>query len=204
MRRLTRANYMNAIGTIDGIGLDRNLVGALLGTLSLGLYSAATAVANFSTMVGTASSTVLLPRLAAAHDDPEEQARLLRRWVPAALGLIVLIVLALQVVIEPVIVLAFGEEFAPAVECARWLVVADGLLGFRRILIAVLQARGQGGSASWIETTLTVALAAGIVVAAIQQSLVLVGVAMFFVGVLSCLLLGWAILRPRVVAPTPA
>ena len=61
VRRLTRANYVNAIGTIDGVGLDRNLVGVLLGTVSLGLYSAATAVANFSTMVGTAASTVLLP-----------------------------------------------------------------------------------------------------------------------------------------------
>ena len=196
IRRLTRSNYVNAIGTIDGVGLDRNLVGALLGTVSLGLYSAATAVANMSTTVGTAVSTVLLPRLAAAHDEPDEQARLLRRWVPGAALLIVLIVVALQLVLAPVIELAFGAEFAPAIVCARWLVVADGLLGFRRILIAVLQARGQGGSASWIEISLTALLAIGIVVAALQQSLMMVGVATFAVGVLSCLLLGLAILRP--------
>ena len=196
VRRLTRANYVNAIGTIDGVGLDRNLVGALLGTVSLGLYSAATAVANFSTMVGTAASTVLLPRLAAAHDRPADQAKLLRLWLPAAGGMIVLVVVGLQLVIAPVIELAFGPAFAPAIACARWLVVADGLLGFRRILIAVLQARGQGGSASWIEMTLTALLAGGIVVAAIQQSLVLVGVATFVVGLLSCLMLTLAILRP--------
>ena len=177
VRRLTRANYVNAIGTIDGVGLDRNLVGALLGTVSLGLYSAATAVANFSTMVGTAAATVLLPRLAAAHDKPEERARLLRLWLPAAAGMIVLVVVGLQLVVAPLIELAFGSAFAPAIACARWLVVADGLLGFRRILIAVLQARGQGGSASWIESSLTALLAAGIVVAAVQQSLLLVGVA---------------------------
>ena len=196
VRRLTRANYVNAIGTIDGVGLDRNLVGALLGTVSLGLYSAATAVANFSTMVGTATATVLLPRLAAAHDKPEEQARLLRLWLPAAAGLIVFVVAALQLVLAPVIELAFGSAFTPAIACARWLVVADGLLGFRRILIAVLQARGQGGSASWIEISLTALLAAGIVVAAFQQSLLLVGVATFVAGVLSCALLTLAILRP--------
>ena len=201
LRKMTRANYINAIGSIDGIGLDRNLVGAMLGTVSLGLYSAATAVANVSTMVGRATSMVLLPRLAAAHDDPDEQARLLRRWVPATLGLIVLIVLSLQAVIEPVIVLAFGEEFAPAVACARLLVIADGLLGFRRVLIAILQARGQGGNASWVELSLTVVLTVGIVVAALQQSLLLVGAAMVVVGVLSCALLWWAILGSRRRAP---
>ncbi len=197
VRRLTRTNYVNAIGTIDGVGLDRNLVGALLGTLTLGLYSAATAVANMSTTVGIAVSTLLLPRLAAAHDEPHEQARLLRRWIPTAALLIVAIVVALQFVLAPVIELAFGPEFAPAIACARWLVVADGLLGFRRILIAVLQARGQGGSASWIEISLTALLAIGIIVAALQQSLVMVGVATLVVGVLSCVMLTVAIWRPR-------
>ncbi len=37
-------------------------------------------------MVGTAASTVLLPRLAAAHDEPEERARLLRLWLPGRPG----------------------------------------------------------------------------------------------------------------------
>lgn len=197
MRRLTRANYVNAIGTIDGVGLDRNLVGVLLSTASLGLYSAATAVSNLSTLVGTATSTVLLPRLAATADRPEEQTALLRRWVPASLGLIVLIVVGLQLVIAPVIELAFGAEFAPAIAVARWLVVADGLLGFRRVLIVILQTRGQGGAASWIELSLTGLLALGIVLAAVQRSLVLVGVASLVVGVLSCLMLTWAIRRPR-------
>ena len=77
--------------------------------------------------------------------------------------IIVLVVSAVQLVLAPVIELAFGAEFAPAIACARWLVLADGLLGFRRVLIMVLQMRGRGGVASWIEFSLTALLVGGIV-----------------------------------------
>jgi O-antigen/teichoic acid export membrane protein len=116
VRSVTRANYVNAVGSINGVGLDRNLVGGLLGTAPLGLYSTATAVANMSTIVGTAVSTVLLPRLSAAHDQPEQRRRLLRQWLPATAILMLMIVAGLQLVVGPVIEVAFGAEFAPAVE----------------------------------------------------------------------------------------
>ena len=196
VRRLSRANYVNAIGTIDGVGLDRNLVGLMLGAASLGLYSAATAVSNVSTMIGKTAASVLLPRLAAAQGKPEAQARLLRLWLPGVATIIVLVVSAVQLVLAPVIELAFGAEFAPAIACARWLVLADGLLGFRRVLITVLQVRGRGASASLIEFSLTALLVGGIVTAALQRSLVLVGVAIFVVGAVSCLMLTVAILLP--------
>ena len=196
VRRLSRANYVNAIGTIDGVGLDRNLVGAMLGAASLGLYSAATAVSNVSTMIGKTAASVLLPRLSAAQGNSEAQVRLLRLWLPGVAVVIVLVVCGVQLVLAPVIEFAFGAEFAPAITCARWLVVADGLLGFRRVLITILQVRGRGSAASWIEFSLTALLAAGIVTAALQRSLVLVGVAIFVVGAVSCLMLTVAILLP--------
>jgi O-antigen/teichoic acid export membrane protein len=194
---VTRRNYLNAVGSVDSIGLDRNLVGALLGTAALGLYSTATIVASMTTIVGNAVSTVLMPRLAAAHDDPAEQRRLMRQWLPAAAVLIVGFVAALQVVVGPVIEYAFGAEFTPAIEVARWLLVADGLLGFRRVLISVLQASGRGSVASWIELVMTLLLAGGIVLAAHNDSLLQVGIATFVVGLLSCVSLLVAIAATR-------
>lgn len=185
LRAVARANYVAGVGSLNGIGLDRNLVGALLGTAALGLYAAAFALANLCTVVGTGVSTILLPRLSALAEDPEAARALRRQWLPAAAGLMVLAVLGLQVVVDPVITLAFGEEFSPAVEVARWLILADGFLGFRRVQTTVLQAQGRGGDASRIELVLTVVLVGAILGAAAASSLVLVGVAMAAVGFLS-------------------
>ena len=140
---------------------------------------------------------LLLPRLSAAHDRPDDQRRLLRQWLPGAALIMILLVTTLQLIVDPVIRSAFGAEFTPAIETARWLLVADGLLGFRRVLNAVLQARGRGRTASRIELTLTLTLVLGVLLAALVDSLVLVAVTMTAVGGMSCLALGVAIVAGR-------
>ncbi len=199
LRTVTTDNYLNSVGVLSSIGLDRNLVGAWLGTAQLGLYSAGTAFATLSTIIGTAVASLLLPRLSAAKERPEEQARLIRSWLPLTAGLIVLMVASLELLVEPIIRIAFGTAFLPAVEVARWLLLADGLLGFRRVLVCVLQARGRGRIASYVEVALAVVLVAGIAVAAWYDDLALVGIMLALVGALSCLLLGLAVrlTRPR-------
>lgn len=201
LRKVTADNYLNSVGVLSSIGLDRNLVGAWLGTAQLGLYSAGTAFATLSTIIGNAVASLLLPRLSAASARPEEQARLIRSWLPLTAGLIAVLVASLELLVEPIIRIAFGEEFLPAVEVARWLLVADGLLGFRRVLICVLQARGRGRIASIIEVVLAVVLVAGIGVAAWYDDLALVGVTLTVVGALSCLVLAVAM---RLTRPRPA
>jgi O-antigen/teichoic acid export membrane protein len=111
------------------------------------------------------------------------------------LVLVVVIVAVLEASVEPVIRLAFGQEFVAAVPCARWLIVADGLLAVRSVLISVLQGQGRGGVASWVELALVPVLLLGIVVAAHRDSLVGVGAALVAVGALSCLALGWSVAR---------
>lgn len=201
LRKVTADNYLNSVGVLSSIGLDRNLVGAWLGTAQLGLYSAGTAFATLSTIIGNAVASLLLPRLSAESARPEEQARLIRSWLPLTAGLIAVLVVSLELLVEPIIRIAFGEEFLPAVEVARWLLVADGLLGFRRVLICVLQARGRGRIASIIEVVLAVVLVAGIAVAAWYDDLALVGITLTVVGALSCLVLAVAM---RLTRPRPA
>lgn len=201
VRRVSTANYVNSVGTLNTIGIDRNLVGAWLGTAQLGLYSAGTAFATLSSVIGTAVSSLLLPRLSAHHDRPEEQRRLIATWLPLTAAIILVLVGCLELVVEPVIRVAFGTEFLPAVDVARWLLLADGLFGFRRLLVCVLQARGRGALASWIELALTVVMVAGIAVAASVGELHLVGVVLAGVGALSCLSLAVAVRVARPLAP---
>jgi O-antigen/teichoic acid export membrane protein len=191
-----RKNYVSSIGPIDGVGLDGLLVGSVLGTIQLGLYTAALAIAHLCRVVGSAVSVIVLPRVAAHHADPVAERAVVRRWCALAGLLIGLVVLALEAIVEPAIKLAFGEEFAGAIETARWLIVADGFLGFRKVLIAVLQGRGRGDVASWIELALTPVMVAGIVIAAAFESLAGIGITMVVVGVLACAALGVAVARP--------
>ncbi|MCW2767680.1 MAG: Polysaccharide biosynthesis protein [Nocardioides sp.] len=190
-----RKNYVSSIGPIDGVGLDRIFVGALLGVVELGLYAAATAVSNLCRIVGNAVSVIVLPRVAMNHADPVGQRAVIRQWVPIAAGLIALVVIALELVVGPAIRLAFGDEFEGAIRCAHWLVLADGLLGFRKVLVAVLQGQGRGGTASWIELAVTPVMVLGIVTASFYDSLTGIGLTMVLVGVLSCVGLGLAVTR---------
>lgn len=191
----TRHTYVSSVRPLDSIGLDRILVGGLLGNAALGLYASAVAVANLCGIVGNAVAIIVLPQVARNHADPAAQRAVARRWIGLTIVFVGLVVVALQVVVEPVIRIAFGEEFVGAVEAARWLIVADGFFGIRKVLIAVLQGQGRGGTASWIELALTPVLAAGIVVASLADSLPAVGMSMLAVGVLSCVALALAVRR---------
>lgn len=195
LRRTARNAFLSSIGLIDGLGVDRILVGAMLGNVQLGLYAAATAVANMCSIVGNAVSVITLPRVAMHNSDPREQRKVVRRWVSLSAGIVALAVVTLELVIAPTIRFAFGDEFAGAIPTARWLIVADGLLGFRRVLVAVLQGQGRGGTASWIEIGVAPVMVVGITVAAFADSLPGIGVTMVVVGGLACLLLGIAVAR---------
>jgi O-antigen/teichoic acid export membrane protein len=102
---------------------------------------------------------------------------------------------SLELVIDPIIRIAFGRDFEGASACAHWLVAASGLLDFRRVLIAILQGRDRGGQASVIEIALTPFLVLGIVLAALAHNLVGVSLTMGGVGVIACVMLGFAVAR---------
>ena len=192
---VTRKFYVSSVRPIGGLGLDRILVGGLLGNVFLGLYAAATAISTLCSTVGHAVSVIVLPQVAMRHAEPDEQRAVIRRWLALAAMLIVLVVAAIEVVVAPTIRIAFGQEFVGAIPVARWLVLADGLLGFRLVLIAVLQGQGRGGTASWIEFALTPVMVASVVLASLGDHLAAVGVAMVVTAALSVAILGLAVKR---------
>lgn len=190
---VTRKTYVSSVRPVDGLGLDRILIGALMGNAPLGLYAAAIAVANLCGTVGNAVAVIVLPRVAMHHGDDAAQRSVVRRWLLLAAAVVLVVVVVLQLTVDPIIRIAFGAEFVPAIEAARWLIIADGLLGFRKVLIAVLQARGKGGTASWIEFAATPVLVLGIVLAAGQGDLALIGITLAGVATFTCLTLGAAV-----------
>ncbi len=194
---LARRTHIGSVGPIDGLGIDRILVGSLLGNVALGLYSAAFALGGLATIFGVCLGMVALPRITQLQKDPASERHFVRRWLLLSAGLMVAMVLALEVTMEPLIRYTFGTAFLPAVDVGRWLVVGLGLLGYRRILVAVLQGRGSGGYASLVELGLTPVMVGGIVWAAMVDSQVAAGVTMTVVGGCACAILLAAVCRPR-------
>lgn len=193
--RLARSTYVGTLGPIDGLGLDRILVGAVAGTVSLGLYATAGALASLAAMLGSGIAVVLLPRLAAAQARPEGDARLVLRSLVLTAAVLVPVVVVVTTVASPVIEIAFGRDFLDAVPIAHWLVPAMGLLGFRRVLIAVLQGRERGGVASRIEFALTPVMLGGVLWSASSGDGRDVALVMLGVAAASVLLLLWGVWR---------
>lgn len=195
LTRLARRTHISSVGPIDGLALDRMLVGSLLGNFQLGLYSVAFALGGMTAIFGRCLEMVALPRIAKLQSDPLAESHFVRRWLLLSAALLGVVVVGVEVVLVPVIRLTFGPDFLGATECARWMIVASGLLGFRRVLIGVLQGRGRGGFASITELTLTPLVVAGVVLASAAESLVAVGITMTAVAVAGCLIHGIGVAR---------
>jgi len=195
LHRLARRTHIGSVGPIDGLAIDRMLVGSLLGNAQLGLYSVAFALGGLTNIFAICLAQVSLPHISSLQANPEAESRFVRRWLLTTVVLLGAVVVVLELLLEPIIRLTFGEDFLGATECGRWVLAASGLLGFRRVLIAILQGRDRGRVASFTELGLTPIVVVGIVVAAAADSLVGVGVTMLAVGAAGCLILGVAVYR---------
>ena len=207
----TRRTYVSSVRPIDSLGLERILVGGLLGNIPLGLYAAALALSSLCSAVGNGFSVIVLPQVAMRHADPLEQRAVIRRWLTVTAVIMVLVVIVLELIAAPAIRIAFGAEFEDAIPVARWLIVADALLGFRKVQIAVLQGQGRGGTASWIELALTPIMIAAVVLVALGATLPAIAMAMASIAAISCSALGMALARggrgsgdDQAVEPPPA
>jgi O-antigen/teichoic acid export membrane protein len=201
LSRLARRTHIGSVGPIDGLALDRMLVGSLLGNMQLGLYSVAFALGGLTSIFGLAMGMVSLPRIVVLQTDPPAERHFVRRLLLFATALFTLVVLVMQLALVPIIRLTFGVDFLDATECARWMIVASAFLGLRRVMIAILQGRGRGAYASIVELTLTPVMIGGIIVAAALDSLVAAGATMLAVAIVSCLVLGFRVAQS---APTDA
>jgi O-antigen/teichoic acid export membrane protein len=196
---VTRQNFVSSTGPVDGLGIDWLLVGWLLGQFQLGLYATANALANLSSIVCRGIALLVLPRVSAAAT-PAARRAVAKRWILATLVVDIFIVGVVELCAAVVIRVAFGSHFTGATPCAHVLIAADGLLGFRRVLIAVLQGEGRGATASIIETACVPFLIGGLVLGGLTGGLVGIAWALLATGLLACIALSICLLRTR----TPA
>jgi O-antigen/teichoic acid export membrane protein len=143
---------------------------------------------------------VALPKIAAAQAGTDAEERVVvRNWMLASLVLLVPTTLVFEAVTPVAIPFLFGDDFSDAIPCGYWYVAASGFLSFRRVLIAILQGRGRGHLASWVEFVLTPVLILVIWLASRTGDLETAGIGMLVVSVLACVSLGVCVLRaPRV------
>jgi O-antigen/teichoic acid export membrane protein len=195
---LARRTHIGSVGPLDGLSLDRTLVGTMLGNAALGLYSAAVALGSLSAILGICVAMVALPKISAAQNgDPATEQATVRRWLLASVVLIVPTTLVFELLNPFLIPLLFGHDFKPAVPAGYWYVAASGFLSFRRTLIVVLQGRGRGHLASWIELALTPFVVLAVVAAKLADNLEVAGIGMLIVGIASVAMLSIAVARSR-------
>ena len=190
IHRFARRTLVVSIGVADGL-VDQLLVGLAASSVALGLYAVASSVTTLPGMVLGGITATLLPRMA-AHS-PVPAAAIMRRWLAGALGVSLLIVVAMQVVIAPALRILFGDEFVPAITCARILIVAQAVLAMRLVLSAAVQAQGRGARTSIIEL-----IAVGVMLAGVPVGVLLYGIegaatAVLLAGLIACGLLAASI-----------
>lgn len=134
---------------IDTLGIEQLLLGLIAGSYALGLFTVGWAFETGPVLVLVALASFVGPRLGVLPVDA--RAAFVRTWLLRALALGVVACLAIQLVLEPVLRLAFGSEALPALPLARVLVVAGVVLGLRRVAAACLVGLGQAKAATWCE-----------------------------------------------------
>lgn len=186
IHRFARRTLVVSIGVADGL-VDQLLVGLAVSSAALGLYAVASSVTTLPGMVLGGLAATLLPRMA-AHS-PVPAAAIMRRWLAGALGVSLLIVVGMQVVIAPALRILFGDEFVPAITCARILIVAQAVLAMRLVLSAAVQAQGRGARTSIIELITLGVMLAGVPIGVLLHGIEGAATAVLLAGLIACALL---------------
>lgn len=176
-----RRAYVSGLRPLDSFGIDQILVGLVLGHAALGFYTVALSMTGVSVIIMLGVATALLPRMVALPDD--RAIAVARRWIAASAGVTVILIVGLQLVLEPALRILFGEEFLPALPVARVLAVAWGALALRRVLASVVIAQDRPGAASMAELAAVLVLVPGLLAGMHWWGLEGAGVALLAAGV---------------------
>jgi O-antigen/teichoic acid export membrane protein len=149
VRTYARSALVATAAPIDTLGVEQLLVGLIGGHYLLGLFSIGWAFETGPVVLLVALASFVGPRVSALA--PAERHGFVRRWLLVAAGLGVAACLLIQLVLAPVLVLAFGADAEPAVPLARVLVVAGVVLGLRRFTSACLVGLGSAAAATRTE-----------------------------------------------------
>ncbi len=191
-----RRTLVSASAPIDNLGIDQLLVGTLLLHAGLGAYTVALAFETAPVILLIALGTICMPGIAQIHD-PAAQRRYAARWIAIGLALATTGVLLIQLLLEPVLLLAFGQEAEVALEPARILVVAGIFLGLRRLTGSMLQGLGRPTTATAAELVGFAVMVVGMFTLVPRYGLEGACVAMLAAGLVTATLGVIALLVPR-------
>lgn len=167
VRTYARSALVTTAAPIDTLGIEQLLVGLIGGHYLLGLFSIGWAFETGPVVLLVALASFVGPRVSALA--AVERPAFVRRWLLVAAGLGVAACLAIQLVLAPVLVLAFGADAEPAVPLARVLVVAGVVLGLRRITSACLVGLGRASAATLAELAGLALMLAGFAAMAVSS-----------------------------------
>ena len=140
VRRFGRRSMLVNAAPIDNLGLDQLMVGLVLGQTALGFYVIGFAFETAPVLLLVSLGGYVGTRVAVLP--AAEQAAFARRWLLRGLAIGVATCVAIQVVLQPVLVFAFGQPAAGAEATARIFVLAGIFLGLRRLGGAILLGLG--------------------------------------------------------------
>jgi O-antigen/teichoic acid export membrane protein len=167
VRTYARSALVTTAAPIDTLGIEQLLVGLIGGHYLLGLFSIGWAFETGPVVLLVALASFVGPRVSAM--EAVERPAFVRRWLLVAAGLGVAACLLIQLVLAPVLVLAFGADAEPAVPLARVLVVAGVVLGLRRFTSACLVGLGRAAAATRAEMAGLGLMLAGFAVMAVSS-----------------------------------
>ncbi len=167
VRTYARSALVTTAAPIDTLGIEQLLVGLIGGHYLLGLFTIGWAFETGPVVLLVALASFVGPRVSTLS--PSERPAFVRRWLLVSGGVGVAACLAIQLVLAPVLVLAFGAEAEPAVPLARVLVVAGVVLGLRRVTSACLVGVGCAAAATRAEMAGLVLMLAGFAVMAVTS-----------------------------------
>ncbi len=127
--------------------LDLVLVAALLDLRAAGIYFVAVRVSEVVTQVATSASAFLFPQVAAQTE--RRSTRVTEQITRLTLVTVVAGGLILAAVAEPLLRLAFGDEFATGADAVRITLLAMLPLTLTRLIAGDLKGRGRPGLVSW-------------------------------------------------------
>src|SRR5467141_5335040 len=135
--------------------IDLLMVKYMLGATEAGYYSISQVLAENTMMFPVVVGLLLFPKLSATKEK-EEKVRLANKAVLVTAALMLPVVVIAALAAGPIISIAFGRDFLPAVAPFAWLMPGTYFLGIETVMVQLLNSEGFPPIivAAWIADTI--------------------------------------------------
>jgi O-antigen/teichoic acid export membrane protein len=151
------------LSPVDAVRLDQAVVGLFLSPVALGLYVVAQAFTQLPRVVASSIGAVAYPHVAGELDRAAAR-RAMWRFFFLGFGLSALVVAVLELMVDDLIPLFFGEDFTGATAIAQILLLASLFVAGRRVLTDGVNGLGYPGYGTVAEVTSWILLLPGLAI----------------------------------------